>query len=201
MKMLLSSAAKVSLLLAVISSHHVEGGVLLEVKYDTTKACSSDGKTCKLDMPADLAMDEADPVVFQFPNENTTCFKSDVTPNFLDVGSSFWHGVCDGGFSANILRRGKNAQGEDLVYGSVVFPSGKICRLSPNGNGDNLSTCISLSEIPNDSYQEVLTSFADRLHGETTPTVDEAAYKETFTDGNLSLHRNLSRKQDSDSGE
>lgn len=65
------------------------------------------------------------------------------------TASKLWHGTCSGGGNSNIVKRGKNSLGEDLVYGSVVdFQNDQICHLAPDAEGKNRVLCKPADAFP-----------------------------------------------------
>jgi hypothetical protein len=99
-----------------------------------------------LDIPANFQFD-ADEMNLRLKPDGRMikCTKSDASPKV-----NFWHAECDGGGSANFLKGGKNDRGKDMIYGSVVDKD-EICLWAPNADGENESTCIPLSDFPDEA--------------------------------------------------
>jgi hypothetical protein len=116
-----------------------------------TKSCSKrrDSKKCTLDL-GNLRIDDADQIDFQLkPNGRTIkCSKSNAKVN-AKRGKS-WHAECDGIGSVNILLKGKNKHGKDLLFGSLV-DGDEICHLCPNADGENEVTCTPSANFPDEA--------------------------------------------------
>jgi hypothetical protein len=123
---------------------NVKKKVLHSIK---TKSCDKgNSKKCKLDL-SNFDIEDADEMDFQLkPNgHKIKCTQFNEKGN-SNLGKS-WHAECEGNGSVNIVTKGKNRDGEDLIFGSLVS-GGDVCRMSPNAVGENEVICIPSTDFP-----------------------------------------------------